>query len=200
MRIGKDTWVVLGILTAMIIGAVIFIYRGQGKKLDDLKAKITAGKATLKTQGLTVAVVPELIKQVGAMRSRYKNFDRRLPVRQELGGFLRDISGYLSDKQFSDQLIEPGSPTREELFHTLPIIMRFKGSYLPSVKFFGRIDEMPRLTRIQKLKIMRKPVKGEGKGKKGDEKLDIELQLNIYFTESKTNRSSHGRSGTDGET
>ena len=180
MRIGKDTWVVLGILAAMIIGAVIFIYRGQGKKLDDLKAKITAGKAALKTQGQTVAVVPELIKQVGAMRARYKNFDRRLPVRQELGGFLRDISGYLSDKQFSDQLIEPGSPMREELFHTLPIIMRFRGSYLTSVDFFKRIDELERLTRIQKLKIMRKPVKdGED-----DEKLDIELQLNIYFTES----------------
>jgi len=180
MRIGKDTWIVLGILVAMVTGAAIFIYHGQGKQLDNLKLKITNAKATLKTQGQTVAVVPALIKQVDAMRARYKNFDRRLPVRQELGGFLRDISAHLGDEKFSDQVIEPGSPTREDLFHTLPIIMRFRGSYLTSVDFFKRIDEMPRLTRIQKLKIMRKPVKGE----KDDEKLDIELQLNIYFTES----------------
>ena len=180
MRIAKDSWIVLGILAAMVAGAVLFVYRGQGKRLDDFKTRITATRATLKTQGQTVAIVPELIKQVGAMRARYKDFDRRLPVRQELGGFLRNISAHLGDEKFSDQLIEPGSPTREDLFHTLPIIMRFKGSYLTSVDFFKRIDEMERLTRIQKLKIARKPAKGG----EDDSKLDIELQLNIYFTES----------------
>jgi len=180
MRIGKDTWIVLGILATMVTGAVLFIYRGQGRKLSELKTRITASKATLKTQGQTVAVVPELIRQVGAMRARYKNFDRRLPVRQELGGFLKTISAHLGDEKFSDQLIEPGSPTREDLFHTLPIIMRFRGSYLTSVDFFKRIDEMERLTRIQKLRITRKPTKDD----QDDSKLDIELQLNIYFTES----------------
>ena len=180
MRLGKDSWIVLGILAVMVAGAVLFVYRGQGKKLDEFKTRITATRAALKAQGQTVAVVPEFIKQVESMRARYKNFDRRLPLRQELGGFLRDISAHLGDEKFSDQLIEPGSPTREDLFHTLPIIMRFKGSYLTSVDFFKRIDEMERLTRIQKLKITRKPAKGD----EDDSKLDIELQLNIYFTES----------------
>ena len=183
MQFGKDTFIVLGILAAMVAGAVLFVYRGQGGKLDDLKARITAGKASLKMQGQTVAIVPELVKQVGAMRARYKNFDQRLPVRQELGGFLKELSGYLGDEKFSDQLIEPGSPTREELFHTLPIIMQFKGSYLTSVEFFKRIDEMKRLTRIQKLKITKKPEKDD-RDNHDDSGLDIELQLNIYFAES----------------
>jgi len=180
MRLGKDSWIVLGILVAMVAGAVLFVYRGQGKKLDDFKTRITVAKAALATQSQTVAVVPELVKQVDSMRKRYKNFDRRLPGRQELGGFLRDISGHLADEKFSDQLIEPGSPTQEELFHTLPIIMQFKGSYLTSVDFFKRIDEMERLTRIQKLKITKNPAKGD----EDDSRLNIELQLNIYFTES----------------
>jgi hypothetical protein len=58
--------------------------------------------------------------------------------------------------------------------------MRFKGSYLTSVDFFKRIDKMERLTRIQKLKITNKPSEDEQR----DPILDIELQLNIYFTES----------------
>ena len=164
----------------LVAGAVLFVYRGQGKRLDEFKMRITAAKAALKTQSQTIAVVPELIKHVDSMRKRYKNFDRRLPGRQELGGFLRDISGHLADEKFSDQLIEPGSPMREELFHTLPIIMRFRGSYLTSVDFFKRIDEMERLTRIQKLKI----TKNSAKDDEDDSMLDIELQLNIYFTES----------------
>ncbi len=183
MKLTKDIWIVTGILAAMIVAAVLVVYRGQGKRLDEFKARISATRSTVDTQSQTVAIFPELVKQIKSMRARYKNFDRRLPGRQELGGFLKEISGYLGDEHFSDQLIEPGSPTRQDLFHTLPIIMRFKGSYLTSVKFFKRIEEMQRLTRIQKLKITKKTPKDKN-GVKGDPTLDIELQLNIYFTES----------------
>ena len=109
------------------------------------------------------------------MKLQYKDFGRRLPKRRELGGFLREISGHLNQGDLSNQLIEPGNPSREELFHTLPIIMRFKGSYLSLAGFLQRIDKMERLTRVQTLKITRE--------KQGDS-LDIELQMNIYFTES----------------
>ena len=121
------------------------------------------------------AVVPRLFRQVHAMRAQYPNFQRRLPKRKELGGFLREITGQLSDDGLSNQLIEPGSPSREEFFHTLPIIMRFKGSYLSLGSFLERIGRMERLTRVQKLSIT-------SAGDSPDE-LDIELQLNIYFTE-----------------
>ena len=53
--------------------------------------------------------------------------------------------------------------------------MRFRGSYLSLVDLLQRIDKMERLTRVQRLKITRE--------KQGDS-LDIELQMNIYFTES----------------
>ncbi|MCP4376296.1 MAG: type 4a pilus biogenesis protein PilO [bacterium] len=184
MRFGKDSWIVLGLLVAMVAGAVLIVYRGQGKKIDELKTKILAGEASLKVRAETVKTVPDLVKQVAAMRKRYKNFDRKLPDRQELGGFLKEISGYLGDEKFTEQVIEPGSPTQEELFHTLPIIMRFKGSYLTSVEFFKRIDEMKRLTRMQKLKITKVPVKSKGPGSAGTPELNIELQLNIYFAKS----------------
>jgi len=183
MKITKDIWIVIGILAAMVTSAVVFVYRGQGKRLDELEVRIGSTKSTVDSQSQTVAIFPELVKQVKSMRDRYKNFDRRLPGRQELGGFLKEISGYLGDEHFSDQLIEPGSPTRQELFHTLPIIMRFRGSYLTSVDFFKRIEEMQRLTRIQKLKITKNTPKGSGQNS-DDSVLDIELQLNIYFTES----------------
>ena len=180
MRLAKDSWIVLGMLVVMVASAVLLVYRGQGKTLDEFKTKIIAAQATIETQKKTVAVVPELITRVKEMRSRYKNFDRCLPRRQELGGFLKDISAHLGDDKLSEQVIEPGSPTQEELFHTLPIIMRFQGSYLSGVEFLKSIEDMERLTRIQKLKITR----GAKREDEDTAVLDIELQLNIYFTES----------------
>jgi len=173
----------------MVVGAVLFVYRGQGKELDALKGKIKSSKTALQAQAKTTRIVPDLVRQVESMKNRYKDFDRRLPHRQEIGGFLREIAGHLGEKKFSDQLIEPGSPTREDLFHTLPIIMRFRGSYLTSVDFLKRIDKMERLTRIQKLKINKIAKKSNNSRSAedtgdGEYELDIELQLNIYFTES----------------
>ena len=109
------------------------------------------------------------------MTGRYANFDRRLPKRQELGGFLRQISNDLVLEKLVTQLIDPGNPTREELYHTLPINMQLRGSYLSLASFLEQLERMERLTRVGKLKISSDPQ---------DDKLKIEMQMNIYFTES----------------
>lgn len=177
MNFKKDNLIVLVILGVFVLCAVFFVYVPQGRKIDKLRTQITTQSRHLAEESKKVAIVPDLQRQVNTMKSRYRNFDSRLPRRQELGGFLREISGHLANEKLSNQLIEPGKPCREELFHTLPIIMKFKGSYLALGAFLKQINQMERLTRVQKLSIR------QGQDKK-DELLEIELQLNIYFTES----------------
>ena len=174
-RILKESWLVLGLLVGAVTASIMLVYVPQGRKFDSLRAAIASREVELAAKATKAAVVPELLCQVESMKQRYKDFHRRLPQRQELGGFLREISHRLGREDLSNQLIEPGNPAREELFHTLPIIMRFKGSYLSLASLLERIDRMERLTRVQRLKIA-----GQKKGRD----LDIELQMNIYFTES----------------
>ena len=177
MRFTKRGLIMLSVLGALLLGAVALVYYPQSSRLGDLEEKIVAERRTLAGQSDKAAVVPGLLRQVTAMKSRYSNHDRRLPKRKELGGFLREISERLADEELSNQLIEPGSPTRQELFHTLPITMKFKGSYLALASLLGRIQSMERITRVEKLLI-------GSQAKRGGKDLDIELQLNIYFTES----------------
>ncbi len=194
MQFTRDSLVALGLLIAGVVAAVVLVYVPQDKELRGLKKKIVSQKREIERQTDRAAVVPKLLRETAAMKARYKNFDRRLPQQQELGGFLREISGHLSNDRFSDQIIEPGRPAREPLFNTLPIIMKFKGSYLSLGAFLDQINKMERLTRVQRLTI-NAPMPGgaaedkESKGGKGkktlvDNTLDIELQLNIYFSAS----------------
>ncbi len=173
--ITRDNLLILGILAVIVIVAIVVVYMPQGRKLDELRAEVASLKRSLEDDVLKASVVPKMLRQVETMKSQYKDFDRRLPKRKELGGFLREISGNLAEEQLSNYLIEPGNPTRKELFHTLPIIMKFHGSYLALASFLQRIDKMERLTRVEKLRINSNP-KEPG--------LNIELQMNIYFTES----------------
>lgn len=173
----RDNLILGGVLATLICGVTAVLYVPQTRKLQRLRGWTAERKVRLAQEAQRGSGVPEMARQIEAMKARYRNFDRRLPKRKELGGFLREISGNLAGEDLSNQLIEPGSPEREQLFHTLPIILRFRGSYLALSSFLKRIDKMERLTRVQKLTISHK-------GKPDGGELEIELHMNIYFTES----------------
>ncbi len=170
----RESLVVLAVMAAMAGGTWLFLYRPQGQRLEQVHAEMATQKTVLQSDAQKASVVPDMVRQVRDMMNRYKDLDRKVPERTELGGFLREISANLSDENLSNQLIEPGSPTTEELFHTLPIIMKFRGSYLSLASFLRRINGMERLARVHKLKI-------DSDSKSND--LDIEVQLSIYFTD-----------------
>lgn len=169
-----DNWIALGILVAMVSATIFVVYMPQDRKLDELREQIVTQRNKLSEDVKKTAVIPVMVQQIDTMKQRYKGFDRRLPKQRELALFLREISSILASQELSNQLTEPGNPTQEELFHTLPIIMKFRGPYLSLASLLKQIDEMERLTRVQKLSIAT-----DAKGKH----LNIELQMNIYFKE-----------------
>ena len=171
----RDNLVMIGVLATIVVATIVLVYGPQVRALDRLQTDIASQRLLFAKDSQRASVVPDLARQVEELKSRYKDFDRRLPKSRELGGFLREISSDLSGERLEDLMINPGNPTREELFHTYPIVLKFRGSYLSLVGFLERVSEMERATRVQNLKISRSA---------DDAALNIELQLNIYFTES----------------
>ncbi len=189
MWFNKDSVVALLLLVCGVGIAMAFVYVPQDRELNGLRERRLTENRKLEKKTELAAIVPKLLRETRAMKAHYKNFDRRLPQQKELGGFLLEISGLLDNENFSDQVIEPGRPTREPLFNTLPIIMKFKGSYLSLGVFLDKINKMERLTRVQRLTI-NTPANDGGAGPGGkvaageSDELNIELQLNIYFSAS----------------
>ena len=161
-KVAKEGIIMGAIVVAMTVAGFTFGYLPSARKIDRIREETAQVKQSLEADGQKAAIVPELLRQVEVMKGKYKDFDRQLPKRQELGGFLREITQNISQERLTNQTIEPGKPVQEDLFLTLP-------------RFLERIDGMERLTRIQKLIVM--PGAGDGA-------LDITVQLNIYFTES----------------
>jgi Tfp pilus assembly protein PilO len=173
--------IVVAIVTAAVGAATALVYLPQWRKLQDIRSKIALEQCRMVEDAGMAAGVPGLVRQVQGMKKRYGNFDRRLPKRKELGGFLREISSHLSEESLSNQLIEPGSPQRAQLFHTLPIVLRFQGSYLSLASFLKRLDHMERLTQVEKLFVQHK---GGTLPEEAGDNLEVEVQMNIYVTES----------------
>lgn len=170
----QDTLVLVGLGAAMVTVSLMLVQLPQRRKLADLKTQIAAQTAQLKAHADSASTVPALLNHVQEMRDRYGDFDRRLPKSRELFAFLEEISQTVRDVQLDSQGIQPATPVKEDLYHTLPIILRVRGTYAELIRFLNRIDQIERLTRVQRLDIQTSP---------RDQDLTITMFMNIYFTE-----------------
>ncbi len=172
----RENWIMLGLAGAVVVVMILAVFIPQGKKLDSIKTSIAARKIALADGTKKAAVVPQMVRKVESMKSRYKDFDRRLPKSKEMGEFLQEITAVRAASELTEARMETGTPVSEELFNTMPIRMRFRGRYLALAELLRRLDGMQRLTRVERLVI-------KSSGEAPDD-LDIELQMNIYFTKS----------------
>ena len=177
MRLTRDSLIVLGIVAAITVTYVVVVYRRQSSTLEAVGGEAAECRRQLEGDLVKTAPIPHMARDIETMKRRFdKDWQRRLPQRQELAGFLREISTHLSEAGLRSDatVIEPGRPTRGTLYNRLPITMKFEGDFLSLASFLKRVDDMTRLTRIEKLRIV--------PDADGD-LLKIEVGMNIYFTE-----------------
>ena len=177
MRVTKDNLVMLGILLAITAAFFLAVYRAQSGQLESVKIAVAERKRQLEAAGLKASRVPPMMREIEQMKQRYsKNWDRRLPHRQELAGFLKEIAGNLAGEHLANTITRPGAPTRGRLYNCLPINMQFEGDFLSLVGFLKRVDAMARLTRIEQLTI-------DPRRDDPNHALSMVMGMNIYFTE-----------------
>ena len=186
MLLSRDNMIVLGILTVITITYFAVVYRTQSAAADDVSSQKIEIKRHIKTDSEMAARVSPMLRQIEKMKRRYNDEDwgQRLPERQELAGFLHEIASGLSQEKLINQLIQPGNPSETPLYNCLPITLRCEGDFLSLARFLKRIDGMTRLVRIERLTIE----SGEDTQHKVSQsgKLQIEMGMNIYFTEQRT--------------
>ena len=171
----KDNLITIVLAAGLVLAGWMLVYRPQGRELERVRAAVLTEKTSLESCALEASVVPALEREIRELRARYQDFDRRMPKRKELAGFYRNVSAILSSAQLSVEITEPGKVVREPLYNRQPIIMKFRGPYLSLGKVLERIDDMERLTGVEKLLITND----------GDQDaLSIEVQMNISFTET----------------
>ena len=181
----RDNLIVLGIMAVIATTYFTVVHRIQSASARTVSDRTLEVKRLMETELAQANRVPSMIREIEQMKRRYneQEWGRRLPERQELSGFLRDIASGLSQEKLSNQFIQPGNPYQTPRYNCLPITLRFEGDFLSLARFLKRIDGMARLTRIEHMAI--------SSGQAG-EKLEIEMGMNIYFTEQQSKAERAG--------
>jgi Tfp pilus assembly protein PilO len=173
-KIPKDIPIVVAIAVALTAGVAVGVHGRFAEKIESTRTELARQRLELDKSRAEARIVPRMAEQVRQLRGRYSDFDRKLPKKRELFGFLRQIGEKMEQVELVSESIEPGDPRQQEYFHTLPIIIRCRGSYARLVRFLAEMTHGERLTRVSRLMTAVEPESGE---------LAIELHMNIYFTE-----------------
>jgi Tfp pilus assembly protein PilO len=187
LRAPRESLIVTGVLLATSVAYAAVVHRYQSRTLTGIATQVAAQKAKLEADAVKARQVAPMARQVEQMKTRYnKDWDRKLPASKELPMFLRDIAGNLAQAKLTNGMIQPGNPYKGSLYNCLPITMKFEGDFLSLASFLKRVDQMPRLTRIENLLINpseQNQANSNALAGVWVPRLSIELGINIYFTE-----------------
>lgn len=179
-RVTNDTWIMLGVLAAIVGAFVAGIYLPQSRQMDRWHDQVAKDKADLAADTEVASLVPSLMREVAELRTRYKDFNLRLPKEVDVGAFYRQMCDSFNREQLSTPNMKIQSPVREDLYCTLPIQLKTAGSYLAVGKLLQHLDAMDRLALVEKLELKALP---------GSESVDATLLVNIYHTEPEVARN-----------
>ncbi|MFW6154797.1 MAG: type 4a pilus biogenesis protein PilO [Planctomycetota bacterium] len=164
------------ILLVAAVAHVVLVHLPQTRRLTAVRDQLARVRQQYAQDAVKARTIPQLQTDVEQLKREFHNFDRRLPGQRELGEFLREISSTGEAGQLANQVIKPGNPSSGPLYNRLPILMDFRCSFGELVHFLGRLNDMTRLTRVEKIQMT--PAADE------ERMLDVHMKVNIYFTKT----------------
>lgn len=168
----------MGLSAGLAVMVLLFLFAGYlpaKRHLDALEGQIQSRTAEVEGNQNRARNLPLLALEVQELESRVRDYDRQFPRQADLGEFIKDITRVSQQLALRDFKYQPGAPKRGDTYFELPIQMNFQGDFLNVYSFLSEVEHLQRLTRVRRLSIRTKEIKGG--------LVEVEIGLNIYFSE-----------------
>lgn len=168
----------LGLLVAAVVilaGFYLVWYRPAANRLKQLNDSISGIQTQLRQNQDQVIRLPVVASEARRLELALNEFPRRFPSQPELGQFIREITQISEQLALQEWKYQPMAPRRTPMYFEMPIQMSFRGNYLDAASFLRQVEQMQRLTRMQRLSIRGKDARTGA--------VEVEMAMNIYFSE-----------------
>jgi Tfp pilus assembly protein PilO len=172
----RAQWILGVSLVVLTLGFWALVYRPNSQKLGDLQMQIDTKRRDVNSNRTRVRILPDVMLAVTEMQARLERFDKKLPRQPDLSTFINDVTAASHQASLRNVAVNPGVPARHEGYAEWPITLKFEGDFTSVFAFLRRAEEMQRLTRVKGLKVQ-----GASATKPGQ--VQVELSMNIYFSE-----------------
>ena len=173
MRFGIREFVLLGILLAMPLSSYWLVFRPQNQEIEQAEREIEHKRAMLEKLQVATSRNETLEGANQEIREGIEAIEARLPSDKEIDSIVREVSRLAVESGLEQPGMTSGDPIRGSLYWEQPINMTLKGNFDGFYEFLLALEQMPRITRIPDLEIIR--------SRDRDGHLEAEFTLSIYF-------------------
>lgn len=138
---------------ALIAGFVLFRYLPLRKRIKAVEHTRASQKAAAIKVLAESGQLPVLKERLQKLKTVVGDYDAKMPGRRNLGVFLHKIANLMNEHDLREQLIQPAQEVEAEGLNCVPVSMQCKGRLGQIFNFFGSLQTLERLVRIERIKL-----------------------------------------------
>lgn len=173
MRFGFREFLLLIILMAVPLSSWWLVFRPQNREIGLARQEIAHKRAMLAKLREETARSVDLRQANERMRAGISEIEARLPNNKEIDTVVRQVSNIAVEAGLGAPAMKSEKPVAAALYWEQPLLIRMTGDFRGFYDFLLRLEQMPRITRVPDLKLLRSD--------KEDGHLVSEFTLSIYF-------------------
>jgi type IV pilus assembly protein PilO len=173
MRIGLREVFLLAVLLALPLLSWWLVFRPQNAEITQAKREIEHKRLMLQKLQETTSRNQDLQRANEEIRRNIDAIEARLPSSKEVDQVVRQVSDLAVQSGLEPPAIESDKPVTAAMYMEQPLKMKINGNFNGFYEFLNRLQQLPRITRIPDMKIVRSTEK--------DGHMKAEFTLSIYF-------------------
>ncbi|MHC4221201.1 MAG: type 4a pilus biogenesis protein PilO [Planctomycetota bacterium] len=158
MVIREKQQIAICVLTAVIIGGFVLLGQIPLRIRKNAIVQIKNQQHQMTTKAVDQSqLMPTMRTRLQELQERVGNYDARLPSEQNLGVFLRELTGLMDAHDLSKQFIEPvkGVKTdKNQGLNAITVNMSCHAKLAQLFEFFKSLQSLDRLVRIEQVKLV----------------------------------------------
>ncbi|MHC4644394.1 MAG: type IV pilus inner membrane component PilO [Planctomycetota bacterium] len=139
---------------AMLGGFVLFRYLPLRQKIKAVEQERAAQNAAATMTIAGYKQLPLLKEHLEELRKTVGSYETKVPAQRNLGVFLHGIAGLMNEHNLKGQVVQPGQEMRTAGLNCIPVSMKCKGRLEHIFKFFGSLQALDRLIRIEQVELL----------------------------------------------
>lgn len=191
MRFGLREMIFIVVLLAVPVASFLYLFKPRNEQIRQANEEIKVKQAQLEKLNTVLARIPDIGKAIDEGRVAIEQIEEKLPYADEVETILERVWQISRDNRLLVKSIKSEKPVPYSRYMELPLKTVIEGDFDGFYEFLLQLEALPRITRINQLKLQKiiagGKVKEDAPAPVGD--MRAEFTLSIFF-ESKDDPSA----------
>jgi len=140
-------------MTTITAGFLLLATGAQIQQMTDLKTQIADQREELTLNQKSPESIASLQVEVRELMKTTANFDQRIPVESDFGALHQKLAWFAQSRNVRLESVKPGEKASFSEVTVQPIMMRVRGPFPAIFAMVKDIEQMPRLTQVERLVV-----------------------------------------------